>query len=100
VICNHGVAGSIPAAGTISWPLFARDRYERDRDCNGTQRIRRFLERNPGAEIRPLQTYPGWRKQQHEQIIAAMKTALTPYVTPEGIVLDSSSWKITARNPD
>lgn len=39
-------------------------------------------------------------KQQHEQIIAGMKAALTPYVTPEGIVLDSSSWKITARNPD
>jgi ubiquinone/menaquinone biosynthesis C-methylase UbiE len=39
-------------------------------------------------------------KQQHDQIIAAMKAALTPYVTPDGIVLDSSSWKITARNPD
>jgi hypothetical protein len=33
-------------------------------------------------------------------LIAAMKAALTPYVTAEGIVLDSSSWKITARNPN
>lgn len=39
-------------------------------------------------------------KQRHEQIIAAMKAALVPHVTPEGIVLDSSSWKITARNPN
>lgn len=38
-------------------------------------------------------------KQQHEQIVAAMKAALVPYATPEGIVMDSSSWKITARNP-
>jgi len=39
-------------------------------------------------------------KQQHEQIVAAMKAALAPYATPEGIVMDSSSWKITARNPN
>lgn len=39
-------------------------------------------------------------KQQHEQIVAAMKKALTPYVTPSGVVMDSSSWKITARNPN
>ena len=39
-------------------------------------------------------------KQQHEQIVAAMKAALTPYATPEGVVMDSSSWKITARNPN
>ena len=38
-------------------------------------------------------------KQQHEQIIAAMKAALAPYETEEGIILYSSSWKITARNP-
>jgi ubiquinone/menaquinone biosynthesis C-methylase UbiE len=39
-------------------------------------------------------------KQQHEQIVAAMKAALAPYATPQGIVMDSSSWKITARNPN
>src|SRR5258708_16705505 len=38
--------------------------------------------------------------QQHEQIVAAMKKALAPYATPNGIVMDSSSWKITARNPN
>jgi hypothetical protein len=30
----------------------------------------------------------------------AMRAELSRYVTDEGIVMDSSSWKITARNPD
>jgi hypothetical protein len=29
-----------------------------------------------------------------------MRAELSRYVTDEGIVMDSSSWKITARNPD
>jgi hypothetical protein len=28
-----------------------------------------------------------------------MKAALSDYVTDEGVVMASSSWKITARNP-
>lgn len=37
--------------------------------------------------------------QRHDAIVAALKTALAPYETPDGVVLGSSSWKITARNP-
>ena len=37
--------------------------------------------------------------KRHDEIAAALKAALTPYQTREGIVMDSSSWKVTARNP-
>jgi len=35
----------------------------------------------------------------HDEIAADLKAALARYQTPEGIVMDSSSWKVTARNP-
>ena len=38
-------------------------------------------------------------RARHDEIAGALKTALTPYATPEGIVMESSSWKVTARNP-
>ncbi len=37
--------------------------------------------------------------KRHAEIAAALKAALAPYQTAEGIVMDSSSWKVTARNP-
>jgi hypothetical protein len=39
-------------------------------------------------------------KKEHDRIIAAMKAELAKYVTPEGLYMDSSSWKVTARNPN
>ena len=38
-------------------------------------------------------------ERSHDEIHAALGEALRPYEAPEGIVMDSSSWKITARNP-
>lgn len=38
-------------------------------------------------------------ERRRSEIEAALKAELEKYETPEGIVLDSSSWKITARNP-
>ena len=38
-------------------------------------------------------------RARHREIAEALKTALAPYQTPEGIVMASSSWKVTARNP-
>jgi hypothetical protein len=38
-------------------------------------------------------------RARHDEIAQALKTALAPYQTPEGIVMASSSWKVTARNP-
>lgn len=38
-------------------------------------------------------------RARHEEITEALKTALAPYQTPEGIVMASSSWKVTAKNP-
>lgn len=38
-------------------------------------------------------------EQRHEEITAALKAELAKYKMPEGIVMDSSSWKVTARNP-
>lgn len=38
-------------------------------------------------------------ERQHDEITAALKTELARYETDEGIVMQSSSWKVTARNP-
>lgn len=38
-------------------------------------------------------------EQRHDDIVAALKAELAKYAGAEGIVMDSSSWKITARRP-
>ncbi len=38
-------------------------------------------------------------ERKHDEIQAALESELARYATDEGIVMDSSSWKITARNP-
>lgn len=38
-------------------------------------------------------------QQRHDEIVAALKAELARHETAEGIVLQSSSWKISARNP-
>lgn len=37
--------------------------------------------------------------QRHAEIVAALQDALAGYVTPEGVMLESSSWKVSAGNP-
>lgn len=39
-------------------------------------------------------------ERRHDEIEKALKVALSRYQTAEGVVMDSSSWKISARNPD
>lgn len=38
-------------------------------------------------------------ERRHDEVTAALKAELARYETDEGIVMDSSSWKVTARNP-
>ncbi|MFP4537166.1 MAG: class I SAM-dependent methyltransferase [Dichotomicrobium sp.] len=38
-------------------------------------------------------------ERRHDEITAALKQELARYETEEGIVMQSSSWKVTARNP-
>ncbi len=38
-------------------------------------------------------------ERKHDEIQVALASELARYATDEGIVMDSSSWKITARNP-
>lgn len=38
-------------------------------------------------------------ERRHDEIVAALKKELSRYETEEGVVMDSSSWKISARNP-
>jgi ubiquinone/menaquinone biosynthesis C-methylase UbiE len=38
-------------------------------------------------------------EERHDEIAAALKAELARYETPEGIVMQSSSWKVVARNP-
>lgn len=37
--------------------------------------------------------------EKHDEIVAALSNALEPHITPDGVILDSSSWVVTARNP-
>ena len=38
-------------------------------------------------------------EQRHDTIAQALKAAIAPYQRPNGVMMDSSSWKVTARNP-
>src|SRR5262245_52476274 len=38
-------------------------------------------------------------EERHMEIAAALKAQLAKYQGPEGVMMDSSSWKVTARNP-
>src|SRR3954468_23426507 len=38
-------------------------------------------------------------EQRHDEIAKALKTELAKYQGPNGVMMDSSSWKVTARNP-
>jgi len=38
-------------------------------------------------------------EQRHDEIVAALKNELARYEVPNGVMMDSSSWKVTARNP-
>jgi len=35
---------------------------------------------------------------RHDEIARALKIAFAPYRTPDGVMMDSSSWKVTAKN--
>jgi len=37
--------------------------------------------------------------RQHDAIVEALRAALTPYQESSGVMMDSSSWKVTAVNP-
>jgi len=36
---------------------------------------------------------------RHDEIAGALKAELAPFQTPNGVMMDSSSWKVTATNP-
>lgn len=38
-------------------------------------------------------------EQRHDEIVSALNRGLTPYLTDEGVMMKSSSWKISAHNP-
>jgi ubiquinone/menaquinone biosynthesis C-methylase UbiE len=38
-------------------------------------------------------------EQRHEEITKALEAQLAPFHGPDGVMMDSSSWKVTARNP-
>lgn len=38
-------------------------------------------------------------EQRHDEIAGALKTQLAKHLGPNGVMMDSSSWKVTARNP-
>jgi ubiquinone/menaquinone biosynthesis C-methylase UbiE len=38
-------------------------------------------------------------EQRHDEIAKALKSELAKYQGPNGVMMDSSSWKVTARNP-
>jgi ubiquinone/menaquinone biosynthesis C-methylase UbiE len=38
-------------------------------------------------------------EHRHDEVVDALKAELTPFATADGIIMDSSSWVISARNP-
>ena len=38
-------------------------------------------------------------EQHHDEIAQALKAELAQYQQPNGVMMDSSSWKVTAKNP-
>jgi len=38
-------------------------------------------------------------EQRHDEIVSALKAELASYRRPNGVMMDSSSWKVTAKNP-
>jgi ubiquinone/menaquinone biosynthesis C-methylase UbiE len=38
-------------------------------------------------------------EERHDKIANALKTSLAKYQRPNGVIMDSSSWKVTAKNP-
>jgi SAM-dependent methyltransferase len=38
-------------------------------------------------------------EQRHDEIAGALRAQLSKYMGPNGVMMDSSSWKVTARNP-
>jgi ubiquinone/menaquinone biosynthesis C-methylase UbiE len=38
-------------------------------------------------------------ERRHDQLVAALKDALRPFVRAEGVMMSSSSWMVTAQNP-
>jgi hypothetical protein len=38
-------------------------------------------------------------EQRHDEIAAGLKAELARYQGPNGVMMDSSSWKVTAKNP-
>jgi hypothetical protein len=38
-------------------------------------------------------------EERRDEITAALKNLLAPHLGPDGVMMDSSSWKVTARNP-
>ena len=39
-------------------------------------------------------------QQRHDEIVDALRRELAPYLTSKGVVMESSSWKVSARNQD
>ena len=38
-------------------------------------------------------------ERQHDKLVAALKDELKEFFRPEGVMMDSSSWMVTAQNP-
>jgi hypothetical protein len=38
-------------------------------------------------------------EERHDEIATALRAQLAKYKGPNGVMMDSSSWKVTARNP-
>jgi ubiquinone/menaquinone biosynthesis C-methylase UbiE len=39
-------------------------------------------------------------ESRHDEIVKALKAELSKYQRPNGVMMDSSSWKVTAKNPE
>ena len=40
------------------------------------------------------------QSEYHDRVVAALKQELSQFARPEGVMMESSSWLVTAQNPD
>lgn len=79
-------------------PAFERFRFSFFEDQYSARAVGFQLAIGPAGEV--YREAGKLAEKRHDEIAGALKAALVKYHGPKGIMMDSSSWKVTARNPE
>ena len=90
------VTGMLKSAGYVE-PIFARVDAPVLVGKTTEDSIAFQLALGPAGEV--FREAGGLAERRRSEIEAALGDAIAPFVTDQGVVMNSSSWVITARNP-